>query len=117
MRRSPSRSLWRWPCAPAGRGRLAPSRCGRWRNRPGGMGEASLNSGVHLLETAGFRVRVGAAVLKKSGYLAGTDRERIADMRAMFADPDIKAIIAARGGYGSGRLLPLIDPAVARQHP
>jgi muramoyltetrapeptide carboxypeptidase len=79
--------------------------------------EASLQAGVRLLEEAGFRVRLGAATLNKAGYLAGSDRERLADLDAMFRDPEVKAVIAARGGYGSGRLLPLLDPAVPRAHP
>jgi muramoyltetrapeptide carboxypeptidase len=78
--------------------------------------EARLDAGVRVIESAGFRVRLGAAVLKKSGYLAGSDHERIADLHAMFGDREVKAIIAARGGYGAGRLLPLIDPAVVREH-
>lgn len=77
----------------------------------------SLDAGVRVLEGAGFRVRLGNATLKKSGYLAGTDRERAADLQAMFADPEVKMILGARGGYGAGRLLPLLDPAVARAHP
>jgi muramoyltetrapeptide carboxypeptidase len=57
------------------------------------------------------------AARKKVGYLAGTDRERVTDLHDMFRDPEVKAIVTARGGYGSGRLLPLIDPAVAHAHP
>ncbi len=83
----------------------------------GAVDEQSLQAGVCVLEAAGFRVRLGAAVLKKTGYLAGTDRERIDDVHAMFRDPKVRAIITARGGYGSGRLLPLIDPDVARRQP
>ncbi len=79
--------------------------------------ELGLRTGVQLLEKAGFRVRLGAATLKKTGYLAGTDRERVADLHQMFRDPEVKAIITARGGYGSGRLLPLIDPAIVRECP
>ncbi len=79
--------------------------------------EPLLAAGVRLLETAGFRVRLASAVLRKSGYLAGTDDERIADVHAMFRDPEVRAIICARGGYGSGRLLPLLDPEVVRAHP
>ena len=74
--------------------------------------EASLRAGVQLLEEAGFRVSLGAATLKKAGYLAGTDGERLADLDEMFRNPEIKALIAARGGYGSGRLLPHIDRAM-----
>jgi muramoyltetrapeptide carboxypeptidase len=79
--------------------------------------EPALAAGLRLLETAGFRVRLGSATLKKSGYLAGTDHERITDLHGMFRDPEIRAIICARGGYGSGRLLPLLDPEVVRAHP
>lgn len=79
--------------------------------------EHSVRAGMQLLERAGFTVRLGATTLKKTGYLAGPDSERIADLHNMFQEPEVKAIIAARGGYGSGRLLPLIDPAVARAHP
>jgi muramoyltetrapeptide carboxypeptidase len=79
--------------------------------------EAGLQAGVQLLERAGYRVRLGAATLKKAGYLAGTDRERLADLDEMFRSAEVKAIVAARGGYGSGRLLPLIDPALPRACP
>jgi muramoyltetrapeptide carboxypeptidase len=83
----------------------------------GAVDEASLEAGVRVLDNAGFRVRLGAAVRKKSGFLAGSDAERAADLHEMFRDPEIKAIFTARGGYGSGRLLPLLDPAVVREHP
>jgi muramoyltetrapeptide carboxypeptidase len=79
--------------------------------------ETAVRAGVRVLEGAGYRVRVGAAVLKQSGYLAGSDAERLADLTAMFTDPDVSAIVAARGGYGSGRLLPLFDALIARKHP
>lgn len=79
--------------------------------------ESSLNSGVGMLERAGLRVRLAAAATQKSGYLAGSDQQRVADLHDMFRDGEVKAVIAARGGYGSGRLLPLFDPGVARQHP
>ncbi|MFI5395482.1 MAG: LD-carboxypeptidase [Candidatus Binatia bacterium] len=83
----------------------------------GAVDEASLQAGIRVLEEAGFRVQLGAAARNKAGYLAGTDGERAKDLHEMFRAPAVKAIIAARGGYGSGRLLPLIDPAEIRQHP
>lgn len=79
--------------------------------------ELGLLAGTRVLEDAGFRLRLGASTLKKVGYLAGTDHERLADVHEMFRDPEVKAIIAARGGYGSGRLLPCIDPTLPREHP
>ena len=79
--------------------------------------ETAVDGGVRILEAAGFRVRLGAAALKKAGYLAGTDRERLADLVEMFGDTEIAAVIATRGGYGSGRLLPLLDAALTPDRP
>lgn len=83
----------------------------------GAVDEDKLQTGIRILEHAGFRVEVGAAARRKAGYLAGTDRERAMDLHDMFSNPAIKAIIAARGGYGTGRVLPLLDPGIVRQHP
>ena len=77
---------------------------------------AAVEAGARLLERAGFKVRIGETVGKQSGYLAGTDAERLAELQALFADRSVRAIIAARGGYGSGRLLPRFDVETARRH-
>lgn len=66
----------------------------------------AVESAVRLLRQAGYRVRVGEAVFRRHGYLAGTDSERLADLVAMLTDPEVRAVLCARGGYGSGRLLP-----------
>ena len=70
---------------------------------------ATVEAGARLLERAGYQVRVGASVGKQAGYLAGSDADRAAELQALFADRSVRAIIAARGGYGSGRLLPKLD--------
>jgi muramoyltetrapeptide carboxypeptidase len=63
----------------------------------------------------GYRVKVSQRVLARSGILAGDDRERASELQEYFADPEVKAIFSARGGYGCGRLLPLLDfKAMAR---
>jgi muramoyltetrapeptide carboxypeptidase len=51
------------------------------------------------------------------GYLAGTDRDRAADLNAAFADDSIRAIMAVRGGWGSARILPLLDWKTIRANP
>ena len=79
--------------------------------------EGVIHAGVRALEGAGYRIRLGRSVLKRTGYLAGTDAERLADLVDMFEDREVGAILAARGGYGSGRLLPLFDPVIAERHP
>jgi muramoyltetrapeptide carboxypeptidase len=73
--------------------------------------------GAEYLERLGYRVKLGKNVQKVYGYLAGTDRERADDINTMFADKDIKAIIAVRGGYGTPRLLPLLDYSVIKKNP
>lgn len=51
------------------------------------------------------------------GYLAGRDKERAADVNAMFADPKVRAVFAVRGGWGCARILPLLDFATIRANP
>ncbi len=68
-----------------------------------------LERGVNVLAAMGFRVKVSERLLARSGILAGDDRERASELRECFADPEVKAIFCARGGYGCGRLLPLLD--------
>src|SRR6185503_4645390 len=50
-------------------------------------------------------------------YLAATDEVRAAELTAMLADPDVRAIIFARGGYGTMRILPHLDPDLLRRDP
>lgn len=73
--------------------------------------------GIGALEAMGLRVRLGPHSLARDGYLAGSDRERAADLMGMFIDPEVRAIICLRGGYGSGRILPLLDYRAIRRHP
>ena len=68
-----------------------------------------LERGLEVVRAMGFRVRVSERALSRDGVLAGTDAERARELQAYFADPEVRAIFAARGGYGCGRLLPLLD--------
>ena len=72
---------------------------------------------VEQLEAIGFRVKLGEHARTKHGYFAGTDAERAADVVAMFADPEVRGIFALRGGWGTPRLLPLLDYDLIRAHP
>jgi muramoyltetrapeptide carboxypeptidase len=76
-----------------------------------------LERGIGVLASMGYRVKVSPHALDRAGILAGIDRERAAELAAFFADPEVKAIFAARGGYGCGRLLPLIDFATLARTP
>ena len=77
----------------------------------------NLEKGLQFLTTLGLRVRLGKHINQVSGYLAGTDSERIADFHDMIVDPDIQAIFLARGGYGTGRLANQIDYDLIRKNP
>jgi muramoyltetrapeptide carboxypeptidase len=70
---------------------------------------AHLERGVNVLTSMGFRVKVSERVLARAGILAGDDRDRASELQEYFADPEVKAIFSARGGYGCGRLLPILD--------
>jgi muramoyltetrapeptide carboxypeptidase len=69
------------------------------------------------ISNLGFKVKLGAHIYKKWGYLAGTDQERADDIHKMFADDDVRAIIAIRGGYGSGRVLKYLDYDLIKRKP
>jgi len=72
---------------------------------------------VEKMGNLGFKVKLGKHVYKKWGYLAGSDKDRLEDIHMMFADPEVKAVIAIRGGYGSGRLLKDLDYDLIRKNP
>ncbi|HVB10144.1 MAG TPA: LD-carboxypeptidase [Bacillota bacterium] len=76
-----------------------------------------LAAGIQALQAAGLQVKVGASLYARSGYVAGADAGRAADLNAMVADPQVDVILAARGGFGAGRLLPLLDLAPLRERP
>jgi muramoyltetrapeptide carboxypeptidase len=65
--------------------------------------------GVAELERRGFRVRVGEHARSKTGWTAGLPEDRAADLHAMFADPDVRAIVCTIGGFNANQLLELLD--------
>ena len=79
--------------------------------------DESVRFSIELLESFGFRVRQGKHVFERDQYLAGDDRDRASDVNAMFADDDIDAIFTLRGGYGTQRILPLLDYDLIRANP
>jgi len=74
-----------------------------------------IDRAVRYLESLGYRTKVGRSVLSTLGYLAGTDEERVADLHDAFGDPQVKAILCIRGGYGTPRILSMLKyPLIAR---
>jgi muramoyltetrapeptide carboxypeptidase len=70
-----------------------------------------------VLAELGLKVKLGSHLLKRYGYLAGTDRDRASDVNAMFADPSVQAILPMKGGWGCNRILPFLDYSLIRSHP
>lgn len=73
-----------------------------------------------VLEGLGLVVEYGKHVYDVDDtidYLAGKDEDRLADINEALRDPDIKAIIATRGGKGAYRIADGLDFAAARKHP
>lgn len=60
---------------------------------------------------------VGAHVLERDGYLAGSDEHRLADLNRFAADPTVDAVWSIRGGYGAMRLLDELDFDAWRERP
>ena len=81
------------------------------------MSAADLEPAKALLESWGYRVRFGASVGAEDHQFGGRDTVRAADLMAQFRDPEVRAILCARGGYGSARLLPLLEPETLRTNP
>jgi muramoyltetrapeptide carboxypeptidase len=77
----------------------------------------SIDHSVEAIERLGFKPKLGNHVRRRWGFLAGNDRERAGDLMRMVLDRKVKAILCVRGGYGTARLLSLLDYARIRAHP
>src|ERR1039458_3477251 len=77
----------------------------------------NIDRSVAALERLGFKAKLAPNVRKRWGFLAGSDRDRASDLMKMFTDHQVKAIICVRGGYGTSRLLPLLDYRTIRANP
>ncbi len=80
-------------------------------------GDVVVQRARRRLEAAGFRTVIGPHALDARGYLAGRDEDRARDLMEAFTDPDVDGIVCLGGGYGSMRLLPLLDYETLSRHP
>jgi len=69
------------------------------------------------LKAAGFEVKMGRYVRDRHGFLASTDKNRLADLHTMFADQSVDGIMCLRGGYGTSRIVADIDYDLVRANP
>ncbi len=81
------------------------------------ISEEELQDSIKNLNQLGFETTYSEKVLFQSGYFAGTDKDRAADLMEKFSDKSVKGIVCARGGYGCSRILPMLDYNVIRSNP
>jgi muramoyltetrapeptide carboxypeptidase len=79
--------------------------------------EEKILKGALYLEQLGYRIKTGKHIRTVYGYLAGSDNERAEDFNEMVCDKNVKAIFAIRGGYGTPRLLQMIDYRALKANP
>lgn len=73
---------------------------------------------VNTISALGYQPVLGKSATQNiHGYLAGCDETRAEDINQMFYDDDIDAIFCLRGGYGSTRIMDLLDYSLIRQNP
>ena len=68
-----------------------------------------MQAGIDLLQSWGLQVRCSKNLYGAFHQFSGTDEERTADMQSLLDDPEVKAIISARGGYGCMRIVDGLD--------
>lgn len=89
-------------------GIIAPAGCDNMDN---------INSNISNIESLGFNIKLGKNIYNKNGFLAGTDLERSSDIMDMFEDTSVKAIMCYRGGYGTMRVLPMLNYKIIAANP
>jgi len=77
----------------------------------------ALEAGCAWLMRKGYKPFYLPSILDRELYFAGSAKRRLVEFHEMFSRPDIKAIVCARGGYGSNYLLPHIDLNLVRANP
>ncbi len=83
----------------------------------GPVTQAELQPGIEFLASRGYGISLAKHLYTRQDYTAGSDEVRLLDLHTMFEDRDVGAIICARGGYGTLRMLDKVDYDVIRDNP
>ncbi|MCW6055745.1 S66 peptidase family protein [Pseudomonas fragariae (ex Marin et al. 2024)] len=83
----------------------------------GPVDPGKIQAAVAVLEGWGLRPRVYPHALGSYSFYSGTDEQRLADLNAALADPEIRAVICTRGGYGVQRIVQQVDMDAVRRDP
>jgi muramoyltetrapeptide carboxypeptidase len=81
------------------------------------VNRADLEAGCNVLRSAGYRPFYLDSILQQDLYFAGSVERRARELEEMFVRDDVRAILCARGGYGSNYLLQALDLEKIRSHP
>jgi muramoyltetrapeptide carboxypeptidase len=73
--------------------------------------------GIAAIREMGFQVKIPENLQQPKSFLAASDEHRASLLMDLFRDPKVDAIVCARGGYGSLRILERLDFDVIRGHP
>ena len=79
--------------------------------------QEQFEKGIGIIRDMGFAVRVPEYLQQPKGFLAGSDEHRASLLMDLFNDPKVDAIVCARGGYGSLRILERLDYDAIRANP
>ncbi len=79
--------------------------------------EGAIERAKAEIERMGYKVKLGESCGQVYGYLSGADEVRARDVNAMFMDNEVDAIFCVRGGYGTMRILDLLDYEAIAKHP
>jgi muramoyltetrapeptide carboxypeptidase len=71
----------------------------------GFISHEAIKPSISLMESWGYRIKIGNTVGKRDFTFGGSDQERMLDLQDMIDDPGISAIMCARGGYGAVRTI------------
>lgn len=83
----------------------------------GPLAESRVQAAVKELTSWGLRPRVYPHALDAHSFFAGTDEDRVGDLNDALADPEIRAVLCNRGGYGAQRILAHVDFDAVRRDP
>ena len=85
---------------------------------PGSPFDAAMfDAGCRVMESLGLVPVVGKGATARDGFLAGSDAHRAEEVRSALLEEETRAVWCIRGGYGSARLLALLDLPRLRRHP
>lgn len=85
---------------------------------PAGIADPDkVRKGIETLEKAGFRIKSGKHLFDSFYRFSSTDENRLSDLQEQFDDEEVRAVFAARGGYGIARIIDHLSLSRFRKHP